>query len=771
MRRDVAAAASIPATRRRVALAIRGAVQGVGFRPHVWRLAHHLGLDGWVLNDARGVSIEAEGPEDRVRAFAARVRDEKPAPSRIDAFEETWLEPAGLSGFAIRRSESGGAASAAVLPDLAPCAACLREMRDARDRRHGYVFTNCTNCGPRFTIVRELPYDRPRTTMAAFPMCPDCRAEYENPRDRRFHAQPVACPVCGPALELWDRAGVVRARHGAALDRAVAALRSGAIVAVKGVGGFHLVVDAADEDAVALLRARKNRDEKPFALMVRDVAAARTICDVPEEAASLLASPEAPILLLPKRAGAGVAAAVAPGLACLGVMLPSSPLHHALLDRFDAPVVATSGNLAEEPICIDAREALARLGAVADLFLVHDRPIARHADDSVGRPVRGSVRLLRRARGFAPMPILAPRDLPPILAVGAHQKNTVALARGRNVFVSQHVGDLATSESLAAFETVIADFLRLYESDPVAIAHDRHPDYASTRWAEEHAAGRRLFSVQHHHAHLASCLADNGVEGDALGVTWDGTGWGEDGTIWGGEFLLGDARAFRRIARLRPFRLPGGDAAVRQPWRVALALLWEMEGESALSRGGALAAAATESERRLVARLLSSRVNAPVTTSAGRVFDAAAALCGLKARAGFEGQAAMLLEAAAGDRPSSPYPMPVVETGEGILELDWRPAIAALLDDLEAGATAGRAASRLHSTLAHAIVAVAGLAGCARVALTGGCFQNVRLTEETAELLERAGFTVLLHRQVPPNDGGISLGQAAVAAARLDAGA
>jgi len=730
--------------RERWRLEARGAVQGVGFRPFVYRLARETGLDGWVANDPRGAAIEVEGPPAQLQGFLARLAAELPPPAAVHQLLRTRMAPAGERGFRILASDARGERTAQVLADLATCEACLAEVLDPSDRRHAYPFANCTRCGPRFSIVRALPWDRPNTSMERFALCPACRAEYEDPGDRRFHAQPNACPACGPRLALWASDG--RGLAGDPLEGAARALCDGAIVAVKGLGGFHLMADAADGAAVARLRSRKPRREKPFALMLRDLAQARTLCRVDAAAARALASPEAPILLLPRRPGAPVHEDVAPGNPYLGVMLPATPLHHLLLRRVGRPLVATSGNLSEEPICTDEGEALARLGGIADLLLVHDRPIARHVDDSVAWLVAGETRLLRRARGFAPRPVRVEAELPPLLAVGGHLKSTVALGVGRQVFVSQHLGDLETPEALGAFERVIGDFLRLYEVAPVAVAHDLHPDYASTRWARE--SGLRCIAVQHHHAHLAACLAENGCAGPALGVVWDGTGYGPDGTIWGGEFLVGTAAGFRRVAHLRPFRLPGGDAAVREPRRSALALLHEL-GEKI--------------EPEVLRRMIESGIHAPLTTSAGRLFDGVAALVGPWQRTSFEGQAAMGLEHLVDLSVGDAYPLEVV--GE---ELDWRPLVRALLDDRRHGAAPGAMAARFHNALVEGIVAVARAVGEPAVALSGGCFQNRVLVERAAARLAAAGFRVLLHRHVPPNDGGLSLGQVAVAAARLD---
>ncbi|MCP3962368.1 MAG: carbamoyltransferase HypF [bacterium] len=778
---------------KRLRLSIRGAVQGVGFRPFVFRLAEELELAGRVANDSRGVVLEVEGPGDRVEAFLDRLPRERPPLAILLAVEPSWHEPAGYDDFRIEHSDEAGEKTALVLPDVATCADCLAEVFDATDRRYRYPFTNCTNCGPRFTIIRALPYDRPNTTMERFRMCPACQGEYEDPRDRRFHAQPNACPECGPQVALWNERGENLVDGEEALRRAAAAVEEGRILAVKGLGGFHLMVDAGDGEAVARLRRRKHRYEKPLALMAPDLDAIRDLCFLPEAAAELLATPEAPILLLERRSDAVLAEEIAPDNPYLGVMLPYAPLHHLLLRRIGFPVVATSGNLSDEPIATDNSEAIERLRGIADLFLVHDRPIARHVDDSVARVLEGAPRLVRRARGYAPLPVMLKEPVPTILAVGGHLKNTVALSVGDQVFVSQHIGDMETPQARDAFERVIRDFLDLYEAEPVAIVHDLHPDYPSTRWARSVVegdsdsagwkaalAGLPLVGVQHHHAHLVSCLADNGVDGPALGVTWDGTGHGTDATVWGGEFLRGDAAGFERVAHLRPFRLPGGEAAIKEPRRSSLALLWDLWGEDVLNRRELNTIAAfTGSEPRVLVGLLERGFRAPVTTSAGRLFDAVASLLGLHQRTRFEGQAAMALEFVADQDVDDAYPLPL-EAGEPTRQLDWRPLVEAILEDWRRGTDAGIISARFHNALADAVVTVARETVMRetvtretvepRVALTGGCFQNRLLTERTAQRLRRAGFEVLLQRQVPANDGGISLGQVAIAAAWLAAG-
>jgi hydrogenase maturation protein HypF len=780
----------------RLKIEIQGAVQGVGFRPFVYRLATELALHGWVINDTRGVFIELQGPHDALERFLTRLPGEKPPLAIINSVQSAWLEPADYERFEIRHSEAQGAKTVLVLPDVATCGACLAEVLDPADRRQGYPFTNCTNCGPRFSIIQSLPYDRPNTTMRRFALCDRCRAEYENPLDRRFHAQPNACPVCGPRLALWSPDGETLAVDDDALQRAVTALLAGQIVAVKGLGGFHLMVDAGNSQAIARLRERKPRPHKALALMVGDLSQARDLCRLPPGAEAFLSSPQAPIVLLRRRPDAriNVAQNVAPGNPYLGLMLPYTPLHHLLMRALGRPIVATSGNLSDEPICTDQREALERLGHIADLFLIHDRPIARHVDDSVAWIVRGEARLLRRARGYAPLPLTLQRELPTILAVGAHLKNTVALSVGRSVFISQHIGDLETPQALEAFERVIADFLALYEARPVAIAHDLHPDYLSTRWAEREwesgelgtiAPGAKwsgvgeLVGVQHHHAHLAACLAENGVEGQALGVTWDGTGYGTDGTVWGGEFLLGDAAGFERVGRMRSFRLAGGEAAVREPRRVALGLLWELYGPAALERDDLAPVRAFDpAQRRLLGQMLERGLNSPLTTSAGRLFDGVAALLDLRQETTFEGQAAMELEFVADPGVTDFYPLPVTRgerreargerrEADSPIMLDWGLLVEAVLEEWGRGVAPGTIAARFHNALAGAIVDLARAIGQEQVALTGGCFQNRLLTQRAAQGLEKAGFRVLLHQHAPPNDGGISLGQIAVAAARL----
>ena len=764
------------AVTRRARIVIRGAVQGVGFRPFVYRLATGLNLAGWVINSPQGVHIEVEGARETIEAFLLRVERERPPRASIQSVECVWLDPAGYRGFEIRHSSAAGAPTTLVLPDIATCVDCLREVFDPRDRRYRYPFTNCTNCGPRFTIIEALPYDRPLTSMKGFTMCPACAREYADPLDRRFHAQPNACPACGPSLQLWDAGGAVLAERDDALAGAVAALREGRVVALKGIGGFLLLVDASKQSAVERLRERKHREEKPLALMYPSVAIAQLDCEVSPLEERLLVSPESPIVLLRRRAGArgAIAAAVAPRNPYLGVMLPYSPLHHLLMHDFGRPAVATSGNASDEPICTDEREALERLSGIADVFLVHDRPIVRHMDDSIARVLLGRELVLRRARGYAPLPLPLAHPSPPTLAVGGHLKNTIALAVGRNVFVSQHIGDLETAEAIEAFERVIRSFHDLYEVTPERVAADLHPDYLSTKHAK--TLSLPVVQVQHHYAHVAACMAENELDGQVLGVSWDGTGYGLDGTIWGGEFLLTDSSSFRRVATLRSFRLPGGERAIREPRRTALGVLHEMWGARAAERIDlAPLRAFGEADRRVVFQMLEKGLNAPATTSAGRLFDAVASLIDLRQQISFEGQAAMELEFAVDERepPERGYPCRIDERPSAdaraprLMVVDWQPIVEGILADLDRGMAAAAIAARFHHALADLIVEIARRVGEPRVVLTGGCFQNRYLTEQAVVRLARAGFRPYWHQRIPPNDGGIAVGQI-VAALRSD---
>jgi hydrogenase maturation protein HypF len=780
----------------------------------VFRLAEELGLQGWVTNSNAGVWIEVEGGATTLEIFLARLTADKPPRSFIQGLEASWLDPLGHCGFEIRESSSGGAKTALVLPDIATCRDCLADVFSPSNRRYFYPFTNCTNCGPRFTIVEALPYDRANTSMRGFAMCDDCRREYEDPRDRRFHAQPNACPVCGPRLSLWNGKGedlAAGAGPREVLEQAAQLIRQGHVLAVKGLGGFHLLVSALDSGAVGKLRERKRREEKPFAIMFPSAEKLVQVCDVSDLERRLLDSPEAPIVLLrraSKETGERLCREVAPGNPNLGVMLPYTPLHHLLMSLLGIPVVATSGNLADEPICTDEREALERLEGIADYFLVHNRPIVRHVDDSILRVMAGRELVMRRARGFAPLPIpvTAEGDRHAVLALGAHLKNTVALGLLGQVFLSQHIGDLETRQAFEAFQRVAADLQRLYETTATVIAADLHPDYLSTQHAraltggelppapaghapliqvcrptrsepgknpsESIGAPKSLVSVQHHLAHVLACMAENELEGTVLGVSWDGTGYGVDGTVWGGEFFRVERDRCERIGHLRTFRLPGGERAVREPRRCALGLLHEIFGNDCFSMTHlAPLSAFSASELPALGKMLGAGVNSPVSSSAGRLFDATASLIGLRQESRFEGQAAMELEFCASEADvREPYPVtiqPSRESGSGMdhgpVVVDWAPMIRAIIAELAEGRPAAQIASRFHASLAEMIVQVASLTGTKRVVLSGGCFQNRLLIEWTIERLRSAEFQPYWHQRVPPNDGGISLGQVVAA--------
>jgi hydrogenase maturation protein HypF len=734
----------------RVRARVEGTVQGVGFRPYVYRLAGELGVAGHVLNDSRGVVVEVEAPAETVERFLARLPVEAPPLASVERIVSERLEELGEPGFSIRDSPSGGEPRAQVTPDSATCDDCLAELFDPADRRYRYPFVNCTNCGPRFTIVRDVPYDRPNTTMAGFEMCAACRAEYDDPADRRFHAQPNACPDCGP------RAMLVGACAPDPVAAAAQALLAGAIVAIKGIGGYHLACRADDEGAVARLRSRKHREDKPFALMAPHLRAVRDLVELGSEEEALLRSPARPIVLARRRARSRVADAVAPRSAELGVMLPYSPLHHLLAADTATTLVMTSGNVSQEPIAFGDEDAAERLAGVADLLLVHDRPIETRTDDSV---VRAS-QILRRSRGYVPGSLRMPIDCGlRLLACGAEQKNTFALAKGETAWVSHHVGDLHNYETLRSFEQGIEHFQRLFAVVPQAVAHDLHPDYLSTR----HALGLGLetVAVQHHHAHLAACLAEHGETGTAVGAIFDGTGYGGDGTVWGGELLVGDLRGFERAGCLLPVRMPGGEAAIRQPWRMACAWLVACS----LEPPGGWAQ---------VAELARTGIASPFTTSAGRLFDAVAALCGVATEVNYEGQAAVELEALADPAERGGYRLELSDPGGAQLVIDPRPAVEAVVRDLGQGVAAATVAARFHNgfaaATAEACVAAAGRGKTETVVLSGGVFQNGWLLERTGVLLRTAGLRVLTPALLPPNDGGIAYGQLAVAAARLEGG-
>ena len=789
-------------------IGVRGVVQGVGFRPFVYRLAHEHKLSGWVLNHSGGVEIEVEGPPSRLEAFVHDLTAQAPPLARIIAVEVSDAPPVGYDCFEIRHSVAQEGRYQLISPDIATCDDCRRELLDPDDRRYRYPFTNCTNCGPRFTIIRDIPYDRPLTTMQPFPMCPDCQREYDDPLDRRFHAQPNACPVCGPHVWLEGvSASQTLAERDAAMRATAQMLLEGKVVALKGLGGFHLACDATSAAAVGTLRQRKGRPAKPLAVMMTDMEMVRRHCHVRPEEEGLLLSQQCPIVLLPWRDDSTIVPAVAPQNLYLGVMLPYTPLHHILLRDVGRPLVMTSGNISEEPIAQSNEEARQRLGHLADAFLMHNREIYARYDDSVwfvpasvaGGPMPESPALhspqpIRRSRGYAPFPIRLPFPVEQVLAVGAELKNTFCLTRDDFAFLSQHIGDMENLETLEHLETSIELFKHLFRLEPGVIAHDLHPDYFSTKYANEQMgksdkwANRQIgksqsttyqstnlpitkIPIQHHEAHVAACLADNAwtiEDGPVIGVVWDGTGYGLDGHIWGGEFLVGDYRGFGRAAHLEYLPLPGGDAAVRNPWRLALGYHYALTGQRLALPG------VSDSEAQIVCQQIERRINTPLTSAAGRLFDAVSALLGVRSQVTYEGQAAIELEmlatrwastgGAGGEGRTYPFDL---ERQDETTVIRLRALWEAIQADQAAGVSAAEVGWRFHDSLAALLTAVcqriAAETGLRTVALSGGCFQNRLLLSLAVPRLEEAGFRVLLHRQVPCNDGGLSLGQAVLA--------
>jgi hydrogenase maturation protein HypF len=742
-------------------LEVRGVVQGVGFRPFVWRLAARHGISGWVRNRSGVVEIHAEGDARALDAFCAQISTEAPPLARVEEVRSSPAEPLGLTRFEVDESREEPGGDRLVSPDVATCEACLAELFDPNDRRYRYPFINCTDCGPRFTIIESLPYDRARTSMRTFLLCEECAREYRDPANRRFHAEPVACPACGPRLELrdasWERV------DGDPVIEAASLLRRGAIVALKGLGGFHLACDATDQEVVVELRRRKARPDKPFAVMVAGVEQAREFFRMSDAEISLLSSPRAPIVLV--RDMGRLAPSIAPGHRRHGAMLPSTPLHHLLLREAGIPLVMTSGNHSDEPICIDNTEAREHLSGVADAFLVHDRGIVARYDDTVTRVWRDAPVVLRRARSFAPSPFELPVRVRPTLGVGALLHGAFCLASGTRAFLSQHIGDLDTEEAMRAYEEALGRYRKTFGLAPELVAHDRHPDFMSTRFAEK--TGLPTVAVQHHHAHVASVMAEHRLEGSVIGVAFDGFGLGDDGTVWGGEFLACDWSHAERLGHLRPVRQPGGDAAVRHPWRMALAHATDagcLDEALALMGGRGNETAVVLSQTR-------TGLASPLTSSAGRLFDAVSALAGVCREATHEGQPAMLLEQAAGPIDEPGYPVEI-EMVDGRLVVDTRPLIAGVVRDLLAGVRAPRVSSRFHAALAAGIALVCesirSATGLERVCLAGGVFQNDLLLTETVARLERASFRPFVPRDVPVGDGGIALGQVLVAHARSE---
>jgi hydrogenase maturation protein HypF len=747
---------------------VSGIVQGVGFRPYVYRLATGRKLTGNIRNTSAGVTIEVQGPPEKVRDFVDHLPAEAPPLARITSFVVREIACNGEADFRIVHSHTGEEVRTLISPDVAICPDCLHELFDPADRRYRYPFINCTNCGPRFTIVRGIPYDRPSTSMAVFPMCAACKAEYEDPLNRRFHAQPNACWQCGPQVELWDKSGrQISCRD--PIAEAASGLNAGLVVAVKGLGGFHLAVDATNKAAVTLLRERKRRVEKPFAIMVPDLAAAQDICEMDSAAQAALESVQRPIVLLPKKASGSIPEEVAPFNRYLGLFLPYTPLHYLLLREggFQA-LVMTSGNLSEEPIAIDNHEAVRRLNGLADYFLVHNREILLRCDDSVVRVSGGATRQMRRSRGFVPVPVFLKDEQPSVLAVGGELKNTICLTKGKHAFLSQHIGDLENAESYSFFGEAIEHLQRILEIQPTIIAYDLHPDYFSTKWALEQNS--RLVGVQHHHAHIASCMAENHLDDQVIGFALDGTGYGTDGHIWGGEVLIAGYDNFERAAHFEYVPLPGGAAAIREPWRMAVSYLDHHFGRDFLKLEIPFVSKLDKAKTNVVLRMIEQKINSPLTSSCGRLFDAVAALIGIRQQVNYEAQAAIELEMAITSAEGcNGYPLELLRDGDGWI-IGTRPLFEAIVGDLTKDVAVGEISRRFHNGLVNTFVRIAELlrdkAALNRVCLSGGTFHNVYLSQQLEAQLSEAAFEVFTHHEVPAGDGGLSLGQAVVAAAK-----
>lgn len=749
--------------KKSIQILIQGVVQGVGFRPFIYKLANELNLNGFITNTVNGVTIEVEGNENTLNEFVSRISSDKPRHSVISSFNVTQLHPNGYKDFRIVESTSSGEPTATILPDIAVCNQCLNEMFDPENRRYLYPFINCTNCGPRFSIIESLPYDRPNTSMKIFEMCDKCREEYENPLDRRFHAQPIACPDCGPQIQLLNQSGEIICERQNAITESVKLIRQGKIIALKGLGGFQLIVNAGDESAIQRLRERKHRDEKPFAVMFPSLEAVKNFCGVSEAEEKILDSPESPIVLLKKKLKIlnqkfGISELVSPQNPYLGVMLPYTPLHHLLMKEFGEPIIATSGNISEEPMCIDESGAIERLSGIADYFLIHNRPIVRPMDDSVVRVVKDKLMILRRARGYSPLPVSIRNAVDEnFVCVGGHLKNTISLKKGNEVFISQHIGDLENTEAEKYFHNTISDFKKMYRIEPGYYVHDLHPDYLSTKYCNQKDV--ITISVQHHLAHIAACYEENKPDGKCFAVCWDGTGYGLDGTIWGGEFFIYDEYEFQHFAQLRQFRLAGGDAAARDTRRSLSGILYEILGESIPFER--LKLTHNKKDITIFIQMLKKNINCFTTSSMGRLFDAVSALLNICQKSTYEGQAAMMLEFIADEKMKSYYNFDLIEKGK--LVIDWRPMFEEMFVDLKKELPASEISAKFHNTLVQIIIFLAKRVSQSNVLLTGGCFQNVFLMERAIERLTEEGFIPHWNKLVPTNDGGISFGQAVFA--------
>lgn len=745
--------------KQRLQISIRGAVQGVGFRPFIYKLANELQLKGFISNNISGVNIEVEGDENALNKFLLKLRTDKPKLAFINSLEYSKLDLKGSSEFRIIESDSRGDPSAFILPDIALCDECLFEMFDPNDRRYLYSFINCTNCGPRFSIIESLPYDRLNTSMKYFEMCDDCRKEYEDPSDRRFHAQPIACPDCGPQVKIIDNSGKLICEKYSAIKTTSEKIKEGKVIALKGLGGFQLIVNANDDSAVNRLRERKHRDEKPLALMFPDLNSIKKVCEVSELEEGLLLSPETPIVLLKRKKDAKIIISqfVAPKNPYLGIMLPYTPLHHLLMKEFGKPIIATSGNISEEPMCIENSRALERLSGIADYFLVHNRPIVRPVDDSVARIVEGKEMIHRRARGYAPLPFSIRNSCEEnFISVGAHLKNSIALKKGNEIFVSQHIGDLSNIDAENSFTNTISDFQKMYQVRPEFLVHDLHPDYLSTKYCKEQRTN--TIGVQHHLAHVAACYEENQLEGKCFAVCWDGTGYGFDGTVWGGEFFIYDESSYQHSAQFRQFKLPGGETAIKESKRSLIGILYEIFGKNIPYKKFKINHLQSSNDMLLFAEMIEKNINCFTTSSAGRIFDAVSSLLNICNKSSYEGQAAMLLEFAAEKSVNTHYNFTLVQTEKIIV--DWQPMFEEIFIDLGNNIPVSEISTKFHNTLVEIIVKLAKLFNERKVILTGGCFQNVFLLERAIDKLEEIGFTPYWHRRIPTNDGGISFGQA-----------
>ncbi|MGA3208968.1 MAG: carbamoyltransferase HypF [Syntrophales bacterium] len=752
---------------KRVRYLFSGVVQGVGFRPFIFRMATRHSLSGFVQNRPEGVAVEVEGAVDAIHSFLVSVNEELPPLADVSGISSEEVEIKNDKTFRIIESEARGPGKVYIAPDIATCDDCLKELFDPADRRFRYPFINCTNCGPRLTIIKDIPYDRINTSMSCFPMCPLCQREYENPADRRFHAEPNACPACGPSLKLLDGQGNQLSDRDP-LRKAIEFLLSGYVVAIKGLGGFHLAVDATNDEAIRRLRSRKFREEKPLAVMVRDVETAARISMISKEEENILLSSQRPIVLAKKRVGDAISDAVAPGVSDFGIMLPYTPLHHMLLEQHFHALVMTSANQVDEPICIENREAIKRLDGIADYFLIHNRDILVRCDDSIATVSCGERRIIRRSRGFAPIPITLAKSYPPILALGPQMKTTLCILKGNLAFLSPHIGDMETPEARDFYQESLGLMQKIAECEPGIVACDLHPAYYTTIIAEGLTASR-VIRVQHHHAHIVSSMAENGIEGDVIGIAMDGTGYGTDGTVWGGEFLIASESNFTRIGHVTNYLLPGGEKAIREPWRIAVSLLKQAYGDNWPEIAESLDIVPERSFYETMDRIMTQRFNSPLTSSLGRLFDGVAAILGLRRKVTFEGQAAMELEALAKGKTGSILQYNI-EEADDVIHLDFSPMIRGIVAELRAGRSIEDLAFSFHLTLQAAFCKMARTicdkTGLNRVVLSGGCFQNRILTEGTIAELEKAGFDVFFHSAIPANDGCISLGQAVCAGAQ-----